>query len=486
MSDIGDNLSAAEPTRQRTSPAAAGGGGSGDGRGGLLARLGLHRPELRAWAMYDWAISGMQAVILASVFPIYFAKVAAAGLEGSRATQAWSNVNFVGAVLVAVIAPILGAAADYAAAKKKLTAVFMLVGVIGTGGMFFIQQGDLVLAMVLFLLSLIGSTASLTFYESLLPHIASEDEVDRVSTGGYALGYLGGGLLLALNLAAIQQPQWFGLPSGPGLTPSQATLPSRLAFVSVAVWWLAFSIPLFRRVREPARRIEADERSAANPVRVAFARLGETVRSLRGFRHAFLMLVAFMIYNDGIQTIIKTAAVYGAEIGIPDGAMIGSILIVQFVGVPFAFLFGMLAGKIGAKRSIFLGLAVYTLISIVGFFMRTATHFLILALLVGMVQGGTQALSRSLFASMVPPHKSGEFFGFYSVFSKFASIFGPLVFSLTIATTGSSRYAILSVIVFFVIGAALLTKVDVAEGQRVARLAEAGTHGAPAAGTAAG
>ena len=477
MSDIGDNLSAAEPTRQRTAAAAGGAGGRDGATGGLLARLGLHRPELRAWAMYDWAISGMQAVILASVFPIYFAKVAAAGLEGSRATQAWTNVSFVGAVRAAVLSPILGAAADYAAAKKKLTAVFMIVGVLGTGGMFLIQQGDLVLAMVLFLLSLIGSTASLTFYESLLPHIASDEEMDRVSTGGYALGYLGGGLLLALNLLWIQKPALFGLPSGPDLTPAQATLPSRLAFVSVAVWWLVFSIPLFRRVREPARRIEADERPAANPVRMAFTRLGETVRSLRGFRHAFLMLLAFMVYNDGIQTIIKTAAVYGAEIGIPDAAMIGSILIVQFVGVPFAFLFGMLAGKIGAKRSIFLGLLVYTLISVVGFFMRTATHFLILALLVGMVQGGTQALSRSLFASMVPPHKSGEFFGFYSVFEKFASIFGPLVFSLTIATTGSSRYAILSVIAFFAVGALLLAKVDVAEGQRVARLAEEGTHG---------
>ncbi|HEU4631793.1 MAG TPA: MFS transporter [Gemmatimonadaceae bacterium] len=493
MSDIGDNLSAAEPTRQRTRQTANAANAAnaappppGGARGGLLARLGLDRPELRAWAMYDWAISGMQAVILASVFQIYFASVAAHGLPGSRATQAWSTINTVGAVLVAVLAPILGALADYAAAKKKLTAVCMLVGVLGTAGMWFIQQGDLALAMVLFLLSLVGSTASLTFYESLLPHIAREEEIDRVSTGGYALGYLGGGLLLALNLAWIQKPEWFGLPSGPNLTPAQATLPARLSFVSVAVWWLVFSIPLFRKVREPARRLEADETTGASAVRVALTRLGETVRSLRGFKHAFLMLLAFMIYNDGIQTIIKTAAAYGTELGIPQGALIGSILLVQFVGVPFAFLFGMLAGRIGAKRSIFLGLVVYTLISIVGFFMRTATHFLLLALLVGMVQGGTQALSRSLFASMVPPHKSGEFFGFYSVFEKFANIFGPLVFSLTIAGTGSSRYAILSVIAFFAIGAVLLAKVDVAEGQRVARLAEAGTHGAPAAGAASG
>lgn len=442
--------------------------------GGLLARLGLHSPELRAWAFYDWAISGMQTVILASVFQIYFAKVAAAGLEGSRATQAWSAANFGGAVLVAVLAPVLGAIADYSAAKKKFTALFMCVGVLGCFGMFFIQRGDLGLAVLTYVLSLVGSTASLTFYESLLPHIAKPHEVDRVSSGGYALGYLGGGLLLVLNLAWIQRPEWFGLPHGPGISAEAATLPSRLAFVSVGIWWLAFSIPLFLRVREPARLREPDEPSGVGAIRAAFTRLGETVREMRYYRNAFLMLIAFMMYNDGIQTIIKTAAAYGTELGISQGSLIGAILLVQFVGVPFALLFGVLAGRIGPKRAIFLGLVVYTAISVVGFFMRTATHFLLLALLVGMVQGGTQALSRSLFASMVPPHKSGEFFGFYSVFEKFANIFGPLLFYVTIAATGSTRYAILSVVVFFAIGAALLRLVNVEEGRRVAREAQAG------------
>ena len=468
MSGIGDNLADGPVERQRSAPPPA--GGDAAPTRGLLARLGLDRPELRAWAMYDWAISGMQAVILASVFQIYFTTVAAAGRGPNSGLQAWSNVNTVGALLVAVVAPILGAMADFAAAKKRMTALFMIVGVLGIAGMFFIQRGDLTLAIATYLLALIGSTASLTFYESLLPHIAGPHEIDRVSTGGYALGYLGGGLLLALDLALIQKPAWFGLPSGPGLTPSQQTLPVRLAFLSVAVWWLLFAIPLFRRVREPARRLESDETPQESPVRAAFVRLGETLRELRGYRQAFLMLLAFMIYNDGIQTIIKMAAAYGAEIGIPSGALIGAILIVQFVGVPFAFLFGSLAGVIGAKRAIFLGLLVYTGISILGYYMRTATHFLLLALLVGMVQGGTQALSRSLFASMVPPHKSGEFFGFYSVFEKFASIFGPLLFSITIATTGSSRSAILSVIVFFAIGAVLLALVNVDEGQRAARV----------------
>ena len=307
------------------------------------------------------------------------------------------------------------------------------------------------------------------FYESLLPHIARPNEIDRVSTAGYAMGYVGGGILLALNLAWIQKPEWFGLPSGPGLTESQATLPVRLAFLSVAVWWLVFSIPLFRRVPEPPARLESDEWRGENPVRAAFVRLGETFRELRGYRQAFLMLLAFLIYNDGIQTIIKMATAYGTEIGIGQSALIAAILLVQFVGIPFSFLFGMLAGWIGAKRALFLGLLVYTVISILGYYMKTATHFFILAGLVGMVQGGTQALSRSLFAAMVPQHKSGEFFGFFSVFEKFAGIFGPLIFAGTIAATGSSRNAILSVIAFFAVGAAILAFVDLDEGKRAAR-----------------
>jgi UMF1 family MFS transporter len=250
-------------------------------------------------------------------------------------------------------------------------------------------------------------------------------------------------------------------------------LPVRLAFLSVAVWWLLFSIPLFRRVPEPAARLEQDEFSGGGVVRVAFLRLMKTFRELRGYRQAFLMLLAFLIYNDGIQTIIKMATAYGTEIGIGQSALIGAILVVQFVGIPCSFLFGTLAARIGAKRAIFLGLITYTAISILGYFMTSATHFFVLAALVGVVQGGTQALSRSLFASMIPAHKSGEFFGFFSVFEKFAGIFGPLIFAGTIAATGSSRNAILSVILFFAAGAILLALVDIDEGRRAATEAEA-------------
>jgi UMF1 family MFS transporter len=437
-------------------------------RPSVLERLALHRPELRAWAIYDWALSAMQTVIMTAVFPIYFVSVAGAGLPGAEPTQRLARANTIALVIVAVLSPVLGALADYTAAKKRFLATFTALGIVATGAMWFIGHGDITLASNLLILALIGASGCLVFYESLLPHIAAPGEMDRVSTAGYAIGYIGGGLLLVLNLLWIQQPAWFGLPSGAGLTRADATLPARLAFVSVAVWWGLFAIPLFRRVPEPPRVIEADETPRGNPLRVAIQRIGETLHELRGYRQAFLMLVAFLLYNDGVQTIIKMATAYGTEIGLPQGALITAVILVQFVGVPFTFLFGLVAGRIGAKPAIFAGLLVYTVISVLGFYMRTATHFYILALLVGMVQGGTQALSRSLFASMIPPHKSGEFFGFYSIFEKFAGIFGPLLFYVTIELTGSSRNAILSVVVFFAVGALLLWRVDVEEGRRQA------------------
>ena len=439
----------------------------------LLARLGLDRPELRAWAMYDWAISAVQTTIMVAVFPIYFVKVAAAHLPPPSATQRLATVNTIALVIIALASPVLGAISDYGGAKKRFVAAFMAIGAAAIAGLFFVHTGDLGLASTLFVLALVGATGSFVFYEALLPHIATGEKIDRVSTAGYALGYIGGGVLLAFNLAWIQKPEWFGLPAGPVLSETEATLPARLAFVSVAVWWLVFSLPLFRRVSEPPRRLEPDELRGESPVRAAFTRLAETFRELRGYRQAFLMLLAFLIYNDGIQTIIKMATAYGTELGIGQNALIGAILLVQFVGIPCSFLFGLLASRIGAKRSIFLGLLIYTAISVLGYFMKTATHFYMLAGLVGVVQGGTQALSRSLFASMIPPHKSGEFFGFFSVFEKFAGIFGPLIFAGTIQVSGSSRNAILSVIAFFALGAAILALVDPEEGKKAAREAEA-------------
>jgi UMF1 family MFS transporter len=442
----------------------------GRGLAGWLEKLGLGRPELRAWAMYDWANSAMVTTILTALFPIYYARVACAGvMEREEATRRYAIVTTIGMVFIAVIAPLLGTIADFNGRKKRMLAIFLALGLAAVALMFFIYTGDWLLASVLFILANIGANGSFVFYDALLPHIARDDEVDRVSTAGYALGYIGGGTLLALNLAWIQKPEWFGLPSGENLTSAQKTLPSRLAFLSVAVWWLVFSIPLFRRVPEPP----AIGGGGALPIRASIDRLIETCRALRHYRQAFVMLLAFLIYNDGIGTIIRMASIYGDEIKIRQDVIIASIMLVQFVGIPFAFLFGMLAGWIGAKRSIMFGLLVYVAICVFGYFMSTEVHFLVLAILVGSVQGGTQALSRSLFASMIPRDRSGEFFGFFGVAEKFAGIFGPAIFGLINYLSGSSRGAILSVIAFFVIGSLLLTQVNVPEGQRVARAEEA-------------
>jgi UMF1 family MFS transporter len=431
--------------------------------GGLSARLGLDRPELRAWAVYDWANSAVVTTIISAIFPIYFYRVAGAGLAEGVATQRFAIATLIAMFGLALLAPILGALADKAAVKKKLLGVFLCIGATATASMFFIHTGDWLFALAILVIVEFSLAATFVFYNSLLPHIAAPEEIDRVSTTGYAFGYLGGGVLLALNLAWIQYPAWFGLPHGDGLTETQATLPSRLAFLSVAVWWVVFSIPLFLKIREPA--VETVVGEPRQPLGRTLMQLGSTLAELRNYRNAGLMLAAYLIYNEGIGTIIKMAAIYGAEIGLGTTAMVGSILLVQFVGIPCTILFGALAGKLGAKPSIFLGLIVYLGIAILGYVMRTNAEFLVLAVLVGMVQGGTQALSRSLFASLIPKHKSTQFFALFALSEKLAGILGPGLFVVVISLTGSSRQAIVSVIAFFLVGAVLLSRVNVAQGR---------------------
>ena len=419
----------------------------------FLERLALHTPQLRAWALYDWANSVFMTTVL-QIFPIYFVSVAAADLPRAKATERFAFATSAAVTLVALMTPVLGALADHAGIKKKLLGGFMLVGVLSTGALFLVQRGDWVLGVVLFILGNVGVTGSLVFYDSLLPHVARRDEVDRASTTGFALGYLGGGLLLAVNLLWIQRPAAFGIPDD--------VTAIRLSFLSAAIWWLVFSVPLLIRVPEPAREGGA---LGLGAIRASFGRLGRTFRELRSHRDAMLMLCAFLVYNDGISTIIRMATTYGTEVGIARGSLIAAILLVQFVGIPFSLLFGVLAGRIGARNAIHIGLCVYGVITVVGYFMTTATHFYVLAVLVGMVQGGSQALSRSLFASMISPGKSAELFGFFGVFEKFGGVVGPAVFATAVRATGSSRPAILSLIVFFVVGGLILSRVDVARGR---------------------
>jgi UMF1 family MFS transporter len=431
-------------------------------RSSLFSRIGLDRPELRAWAMYDWANSAFQSTVITAVFPAFFSSYAAAGLAPADATARFAWATTFAVTVTAVLGPILGAVADYRALKKRMLAGFMGVGVVATLLMATISSGGWMYAAALFVVANIAIASSLVFYDSLLPHIASPEEIDRVSTAAYAVGFLGGGIVLALNLAWILAPAAFGLPD--------TVAAIKLSFVSVGIWWFAFSIPVLRRVAEPGVALEPDETGQENAFRVAFIRVSQTFHELRGYRQAFLMLVAFLFYNDGIQTMIRMASIYAEEVGIDRNAQIAAFVMVQFVGVPCSFLFGAIADRIGAKRAIFFALVVYTGISTIGYFMTNAWQFFVLAFLVGTVQGGSQALSRSLFARMIPKHKSSELFGFFSVFEKFAGIAGPAMFAMSVSLFGSSRAAVLSVIVFFVIGGLILTRVDVAEGEARARV----------------
>ncbi|MBK7641922.1 MAG: MFS transporter [Planctomycetes bacterium] len=429
----------------------------------LLERLALHRPELRAWALYDWANSAFFTTIVTAVFPLYYRDVLAAGR--TDVLERYTVLTAASMFAIAVCGPLLGAIADTSARKKPLLALFLALGAGATAAMFFLERGDWNLGGWLFALANVGVAGSFVFYDGLLPSIAKPDELDRVSTAGYALGYLGGGTLLLLDVLLITHPQWLGVAP-------DSTLPARLSFVSVAVWWVLFSIPLFRRVREPERTLESDEQPGTSSVRAALVRLAETVREIPRYRSAFLLLLAMLIYGDGINTIIRMATLYGADIGLEGKALIVPVMLVQFVGVPCAFAFGWLASKIGAKRAIMLGLFVYMLVCVLAWRMTTVAEFYLVAGGVGLVQGGCQALSRSLFASMIPAHKAGEYFGLFGILERFSSVLGPAAFALAIQWTGSSRAGILPLIAFFGVGALLLSRIDVEAGRRAAQQAE--------------
>ena len=411
--------------------------------------------------MYDWANSAFATTIIAAFLPIYYQTVAASQLTESERTNYWALTTAIALFLIAVLSPILGAIADYMGAKKRFLAVFMGFGVTFTALLYFVGEGDWLLASAIFIVARIGFAGSNVFYEALLPSVARDNDIDRVSTAGYAMGYAGGGVLLALNAA------WYLFPETFGFTDDGQVF--RASFVSAAVWWALFSIPLFRRVREPDPRLSGGELTGLNPVTVGFSRVVATLREIRGHRDLFLFLLAFLIYNDGVSTIVSMATPYGLEVGIEPGQIIGALVLVQFLGVPFTFAFGQVATRISAKNAIFVCLVVYSAIASLAFFMREAWHFWALAVGVAMVQGGIGGLSRSLYASMIPAGRSTEFFGFYSVSSRFGAIAGPLVFVTASISRDTSRWGILSLVVFFVVGAALLTRVDVAAGQELAR-----------------
>jgi UMF1 family MFS transporter len=413
---------------------------------------------VRSWKMYDWANSAFATTIMAAVLPEFYSSVAGATLEKTTATSYWGYSNTIAMLMIALTAPILGAIADHSGAKKRFLGLFALLGVLATSLLVFIGSGMWLYASLLYVLGRIGFGGGNIFYDSLLPHVARAEEIDKVSAGGYAYGYLGGGILLTLNLLMILKPAFFGIPN--------AEWGSRISFLTVGLWWAFFSIPIFKNVYEPRTIIAKDE--SQNVFLAGYQRLKKTFRDIKKFKELVKFLVAFWIYNDGVGTIIIMAVIFGAEIGIGRTHLIGAILLVQFLGFPFTLIFGKLPKRIGTKNSILIALAIYTLIAFLGYFMKQPLHFWLLAILVSMVQGGTQALSRSMYGSMSPPSKSAEFFGFYNVSSKFAGILGPFIFGIVGQLTGTSRISIVAIVLFFVIGGLVLMTVDHSRGIKAA------------------
>jgi UMF1 family MFS transporter len=400
-------------------------------------------PKILSWCAYDIGNSAFATTIMAAIYPVYFREVASAGLAPNISTAYWAYAAAASLFLSAFFAPILGTLADIQGSKKRLLTAFTGLGVLSTGLMAFIGPGDWFAALLLMAGGTVGFTVSIIFYDALLPSITTPDRVDVVSSQGYALGYLGGGILLAVNMLFIAF-----LPGTAG---------ARLSFLSVAFWWAGFTVPLLVHVEEPP--VEGENVGTVEALGRGIKRLQSTFRDIRSFRNLFLFLVAFWFYNDGIGTIIRMAAIYGSQLGIPMHHLVGALLLTQFVGIPCSLAFGTLASRVGSKNAILTGLAVYLCLILAGVFISRPWHFWALAVGVGTVQGGTQAISRSFFASMLPAGRTAEFFGFYDISSKFSGILGPAIFGAITHLTGSSRIAIAILSYTFIIGILILRKV---------------------------
>jgi UMF1 family MFS transporter len=422
--------------------------------------------EQRAWVMYDWANSAFATTVMGAILPNYFAAYIAT--EG--ALSIWGYTVAIGSLIAALISPVLGAIADFRGSKKKFMVFFIALGVISTALLYLVDQpGDQLLASILYIFGTIGFAGSLVFYDSLLPHVANEEEIDQVSSRGYAMGYIGGGILLLINVAMI----FLGPSLLPAMDEVEATkLMMRLSLASVAVWWAVFSIPILRRVREPARMVEESE-IGQNVIAVGFKRFFKALRDISKFRDLFWFLLTFFVYANGIGTIITMAVAFGTDLGFGTMILIGTLLMVQFVAAPFSILFGKLSKKLGIKKSITLSLLIYTVVAIIGYFMTKEWHFLLLGFGVAMVQGGSQALSRSLIGQLMPKSKSAEFYGFFSVSEKFNTVIGPFIMALVTDLTGDSRWGIVSLVVFFIAGIVMLRGVNIERGIKQAKEEEA-------------
>ena len=411
-----------------------------------------------AWSMYDWANSAFSTTVMAGFFPIFFEKYWSNPDDVIQSTYQLGWANSLASIVVAALAPFLGAIADRGSAKKKFLIFFCYMGVVMTGGLYMVGQGQWQMAVMVYIAASVGFMGANIFYDSLLPSVAPKEKMNYVSSLGFALGYIGGGLLFLINVLMYLHPQWFGI--------ADAATAIKLSFLSVAVWWGVFTIPLLLFVPEPQI---SDSLPLVRAISAGYRQLRITFTQIRQLKVIGMFLLAYWLYIDGVDTIIRMSVKMGSSLGFEAGDLITALLMVQFIAFPAALGYNWFASKIGTKKAVLIAIGGYSVVTLLAYFMTVKLHFYILAALIGLFQGGVQALSRSLFTRLVPRGKEAEFFGFYNMLGKFAAVIGPIMMGWVTLATGNVRLGILSILILFISGALLLQKVDFEEGERLAK-----------------
>ncbi len=421
----------------------------------------VFNPRVLSWALYDWANSAFATTVMAGFFPVFYSMLSQN--ISTEDSQFWFNISLAGAsIVVAIAAPVLGAIADQGNSRKKFLATFAMLGILMSLSLAWVQDGMWWVGLLVYGLGQIGFSGANIFYDSMLIDIAGEEDLDIVSGYGYALGYVGGGLLFLLNVLMVTQPQWFGI--------NNASTALSLSFISVGIWWAVFSLPLLlmKSANGDAPRI-----GIGQAISKGWVQLVDTFQEIRRLRVVFLFLGGYWLYIDGVGSIIKMAVFFADRVlDLPRDSLITALLVTQFVAFPAALFFGWLGSRIGPKYGILIGLLVYTLAVLYAWgWLDSSGDFYKLAVVIGLVQGGVQSLSRSLFARIIPRSRTAEFFGFFNMVGKFASILGPLLMAMVpvVLVNADARDSILALIPLFVFGGMLLWKVDTEAGIAAAR-----------------
>lgn len=408
------------------------------------------KKKVFSWALYDWGNSAYATTVMAGFFPIFFKSYWSGGADAVVTTARLGTVISVSSFAIALLSPTLGVIADLKGFKKLFWALFTIVGILSCAWMGFIPAGDWTDAMYAYGVAMMAFNASSVFYDSLLPYVASGKNMDFASSLGYSLGYLGGGILFLVNVLMYLFPASFGLPDG--------VTAVRYSFYMVAVWWFLFSLPLAKNVHEPY--VEVSPHGVWKLTQESLHTLKRTCRKLIHEKNLLIFIVSYWLYIDGVYTVMTMAVDYGIAIGFAAKDLIAALLITQFIGFPCAYYFGTVTRRWGTKKPILFCILIYGITVVAATYMSTAWHFYLLATVIGMVQGGVQSLSRSMFGRMIRKEESGEYFGLFNLVGRFASILGPLVVAFAVTVTGSSRMGMVGLLILFVIGGALLAKVN--------------------------